>query len=119
MERELSITSNTTDMGKSKEQFQDLQQMACIMDDDDPTPGQMCRLIDIEPVIIPAFIPYIEKHATMLDHRNMYADLCKYSAALVKVSRGNKPFWEEAYERQSDQLRFIENRLLEVESAMS
>lgn len=74
------------------------------------------ELFHNETVIPPSFIPYIEKHAFLLDQRNMYADLCNYSAKLIKVSRNHKDFWIEAYGRQFDQLRFIENKLLEIES---
>lgn len=74
---------------------------------------------EMELISTPAFIPYIEKHAVLLDQRNMYANLCWYSEKLSQISRDNKGFWFIALERQYNQLRFIENTLLEIESSMS
>ena len=74
---------------------------------------------EMPPVPTFSYIPYIEKHGYLLDQRNLYADLMKYSLTLTTVSRTSKGFWIIALERQYNQLRFIEDKLLEVESSMS
>lgn len=113
-------------MGHSSKQHIRLQEAAAYTESDSFTDGQhalslneMHELFEQPEIEVPAFTPYIEKHAVLLDLRNMYADLCRYTNRLINASLNNKQFWKHKYQQQCDQLSFIEGKLLEVESDLS
>lgn len=73
------------------------------------------RLLE-KPVLLD--IPYMERHATLLQQRTLYTDL----VALAKQHLGtslDKEYWAMTFQRRSEKLYLIESELLEVESAAS